>query len=70
MTDALPNVHDLPDCVYSTSPAAAIILGCTELPLAFPEQALDGVPLIDPAMALAGGLICASDATRLKPWIT
>ena len=50
--------------------AEAIILGCTELPLAFPESALDGVPLIDPALALARGLIWATDASRLKPWIT
>lgn len=37
--------------------AQAIVLGCTELPLALPEPSLLGVPLIDPATILARALI-------------
>ncbi len=37
--------------------AEAVILGCTEIPLALPEEELFGVPLIDPMLALARALI-------------
>lgn len=37
--------------------AGAVILGCTELPLAITEKQLDGIPVIDPAMILAEQLI-------------
>lgn len=37
--------------------AEAFILGCTELPLAFSEPWLNGVPLIDPSLILARALI-------------
>jgi aspartate racemase len=37
--------------------AEAIILGCTEIPLALPEPTLDGIPLIDPVEMLAKALI-------------
>jgi aspartate racemase len=39
--------------------AEAIILGCTELPLALPEAALDGLPLVDPTRVLARALVGA-----------
>lgn len=48
--------------------AEAILLGCTELPLAFPGREHEGVPLIDPTLALARALIRAADPQRLKPW--
>lgn len=48
--------------------AEAIILACTELPLAFPEREYEGRPLIDPALALARALVQAADLNRLKPW--
>ncbi len=48
--------------------AEAIILGCTELPLAFPQRSLDSLPLVDPTLALARALIGAADPERLKPW--
>ena len=37
--------------------AQAIILGCTELPLAFSETIIDGLPLIDPTLILARAVI-------------
>ncbi len=45
--------------------AEAVILGCTELPLALPE--LTDVPLIDPARALARALIRESSPQKLAP---
>ena len=37
--------------------AEAIILGCTEIPLALPESTIDGIPLVDPVSVLAKALI-------------
>ena len=37
--------------------AEAVVLGCTELPLAFPEGDYGGLPLIDPTWVLARALI-------------
>jgi len=37
--------------------AEAIILGCTEMPLAYSEKEWDGLPLIDPTWVLARALI-------------
>ena len=37
--------------------AEAIVLGCTELPLAFPEDEIDGLPLVDPTRVLARALV-------------
>jgi len=48
--------------------AEAVILGCTELPPAFPEREYGGISLIDPTLALARALIRAADPQRLKPW--
>lgn len=47
--------------------AEAIILGCTELPLALPGSHLDGVPLINPGRMLARALIRAVDPAKLRP---
>lgn len=48
--------------------AEAIILGCTEIPLALWERKLAGVDLIDPVTALARALILkAGGNQRLKP---
>jgi len=46
--------------------ADALILGCTELPLAFPESEIGGVKLINPMRALARGLIRAYSPNKLK----
>ncbi len=48
--------------------AEAILLGCTELPLAFLGRAYEGIPLIDSTLVLARALIRAADPQRLKPW--
>ncbi|MCA9971113.1 MAG: aspartate/glutamate racemase family protein [Anaerolineales bacterium] len=48
--------------------AQAIILGCTEIPLALPERTLDGLPLIDATRVLARALIRAVDAAKLRPY--
>jgi aspartate racemase len=47
--------------------AQALILGCTEIPLAIPEKQLQGLPIIDPALILARALIAAVDPNRLQP---
>lgn len=47
--------------------AKAVILGCTEIPLAFiNESQYNGVPLIDPTNILARALIREVDKKRLK----
>jgi aspartate racemase len=47
--------------------AEAIILGCTEIPLALPDRSIDGVPLIDPTLILARALIRETFPHKLKP---
>ncbi|MDX1419577.1 MAG: amino acid racemase [Rubricoccaceae bacterium] len=47
--------------------ADAVILGCTELPLAVPEPEWEGIPLINSTRALARGLIRASHPHKLRP---
>lgn len=47
--------------------AQAIILGCTELPLAFSETSIAGLPLIDPTCILARAVIREAAPTKLKP---
>lgn len=47
--------------------AEAVILGCTELPLAVPESFLDDVLIVDPTRALARGLIRAFAPDALRP---
>lgn len=47
--------------------ADAVILGCTELPIALPTDLLDGTVLIDPATILARALIREAYPERLKP---
>ena len=48
--------------------AQAIILGCTEIPLALTENFLYGVALIDPTIILARALIRTIDPNKLKSW--
>jgi len=47
--------------------AEAVILGCTELPLAVPEAAFEGVPLIDSTRSLARALIRETFPEKLRP---
>jgi aspartate racemase len=46
--------------------ADAVVLGCTELPLAVPDSSYGGVPLVDPAHALARALIRKTYPDRLR----
>ena len=46
--------------------AEAVILGCTELPLAVPEADRDGVPFVNSTRALARALIRATHPDRLR----
>lgn len=50
------------------SGAEAVILGCTELPLAVPEQELLTVPLVDPMIALARAMIREAAPHKLAPY--
>jgi len=47
--------------------AEAVILGCTELPLAVPENEFEGLPIIDSTRSLARGLIRATFPEKLRP---
>lgn len=47
--------------------ADAVILGCTELPLAVPEGERDGVPFINSTRALARALVRATYPEKLRP---
>ena len=46
--------------------AEAVILGCTEFPLAVPEPDADGIPLIDPTVVIARALIRETYPERLR----
>lgn len=48
--------------------AEAIILGCTEMPLALPEPRMDGVPLVDATRVLARALVREADGEKLRPF--
>ena len=47
--------------------AEAVILGCTEFPLAIPGPEAHGLPMIDPTQVLARALIRAAAPDQLKP---
>lgn len=47
--------------------AELIILGCTEIPLALPENDWKGIALVDPMLALARALVRSSNLQKLKP---
>jgi len=49
-----------------TEGAEAVILGCTEIPLALPESNYNGIPLIDSTAILARALILNSNPDLLK----
>lgn len=46
--------------------AEAVILGCTEIPLAYPDESVKGMPTIDPTVALARALLRESFPEKLK----
>lgn len=45
--------------------AEALILGCTELPLAIPEALFEGIPALDPMTVLARSLVHATAPEKL-----
>ncbi len=50
--------------------AEAVILGCTEIPIAIPEKEVDNVVTIDPTLVLARALIYRFDPRKLSKGIT
>jgi aspartate racemase len=48
--------------------AKLVILGCTELPLALPEQSMAGVALLDPAWITARALVSKAAPDKLKEY--
>ena len=48
--------------------AEAVILGCTEIPIAFPEKYIEGMVAIDPTTVLARALIQYDTPEKLKPY--
>lgn len=50
--------------------AEAVILGCTEIPLAIPETTIDDMVVIDPTRILARALIRESNPNRLQPVVS
>ena len=47
--------------------AEAVILGCTEIPLAINKKRVDGAIILDPTLILARALIREIDPAKLKP---
>ena len=47
--------------------AEAVILGCTEVPLAIPESHVEGVPAVDSTLILARALIREACPDKLRP---
>ncbi len=48
--------------------AEAIVLACTELPLAITEKTVSGITIVDPTVALARALIEAVNPKKLRPF--
>ena len=46
----------------------AILLGCTEIPLAITEKKYRGVPILNASWMLAYELVRLADVTKLKPY--
>ena len=63
---ALENLHRAISFLKMNG-AQAVVLGCTELPLAFPENSIDGMITIDPTTILARALISNCCPDKLRP---
>ena len=50
--------------------AQAVILGCTEIPIAIPEPEVEDMVTIDPTLVLARALIYRTNPEKLKPLTT
>jgi aspartate racemase len=66
-TEARDRLTQAIEILYSLG-AEAVILGCTEIPLAFRSRNFSDIPLIDPNLILARALIRESSLVQLKPW--
>ena len=53
--------------VLAEAGAEAVILGCTEMPLAVDERTVDGTAIIDPTLVLARALIRETAPQKLRP---
>jgi aspartate racemase len=62
--EASRRVHNAIDHVITLG-AEAIILGCTELPLAIKEDQINGIPIVDPAKVIVEKLIRETYPDRL-----
>jgi aspartate racemase len=49
------------------SGASAVVLACTELPLALGGSVMGGIPLVDPVLALARALVREAAPEKLRP---
>ncbi|NOZ23787.1 MAG: aspartate/glutamate racemase family protein [Planctomycetes bacterium] len=56
-------IHEL-----QTQGAQAILLACTEIPLAITERAIGKTIVLDPTLILARALIREANPSKLKPW--
>ncbi len=50
------------------SGAEAVVLGCTEIPLAITQTKIGETPMIDPTLILARALIREVDLAKLRPF--
>lgn len=48
--------------------AEAVVLGCTEIPLAITEPQIDGILMIDPTLILARALVREANGGKLRPY--
>lgn len=48
--------------------AQAVVLGCTEIPLAITEKEIEDVRIIDPTLTLARALVREANAQKLRPY--
>jgi len=48
--------------------AEAIVFGCTEFPLTYRENTIEGLPVIDSTLVLARALVRATAPDKLRPW--
>jgi len=61
---AMDRVHSAIDHVTGLG-AEAVILGCTELPLAVKEAGINGIPILDPAKIMAEKLVLETSPEKL-----
>jgi aspartate racemase len=65
---ASANIHSAIHHLHGLG-AQAVILGCTELPLAVKEDQVDGIPVLDPARIIAEQLIRKTFPNKISPTV-